>query len=160
MSSDRTMARQIPAGSPDGQGHAASYLATVIGLSQQGLSLPGPTRPIAWFAIRRTCATWRRNNSHRLICRLWATDFRDQIPSSNHGCVSVGQGNDVCADKAYFLHPCPAFVRRELGSIVSLQQHVEAGEQAARFSPRVVNEGFVDNECAVLGQRCMSLLEK
>jgi hypothetical protein len=32
-------------------------------------------------------------------------------------------------------------------------------KQAARFSPRVVNEGFVDNECAVVGQ-LHGLLEK
>jgi hypothetical protein len=42
----------IPAGSLDGQGHAVSYLAAVIGPLQQGLPLPGPTKPIAWFAIR------------------------------------------------------------------------------------------------------------
>ena len=65
---------------------------------------------------------------------LWASLIRSL--RSNHCCVSVRQGDDVRVAKAHVLHQCPAFVRRELGPIDGLQQHVEAGEQAARFAPR------------------------
>lgn len=52
LSSQSNDGSAIPAGSPAGQGGAVSYLAAVIGPLQQRLSLPGPTKSIAWFAIR------------------------------------------------------------------------------------------------------------
>ena len=75
--------------------------------------------------------------------------------------VRSGQTGNLRPLEAGFFHPLPAVRAGEVEPAGRFDEHVEAHQQPERILlPRVVDEGFVDDDRTLRGQRLIRLAEE